>query len=147
MSHNSFSKNARGNFQNMNDLKILVVDDEEDLCEILQFNLQQEGFTVDTAYSSEQALDLDLRNYDFFLLDIMMGEISGLELAKRIRKNPDLKEKGILFITAKASEKDKLIGFKAGADDYLTKPFSVKEIIARIHVICKRISGNSEIKW
>lgn len=122
----------------MKDLKILVVDDEEDLCEILQFNLEQEGFIVDVAYSSEQALKRDLKNYDFFLLDIMMGEISGLELAKIIRRNPDLREKPILFITAKGTEADKLSGFNAGADDYVAKPFSVKELIARIHVICKR---------
>ena len=123
----------------MTDLKILVVDDEEDLCEILQFNLEQEGFTVDTAFSSEQALKLELSQYDFFLLDIMMGEISGLELAKIIRRNPDLADKPILFITAKGSEDDKLKGFNAGADDYVAKPFSVKEVIARIHVICKRV--------
>jgi len=123
----------------MTDLKILVVDDEEYLCEILQFNLEQEGFTVDTAFSSEQALKLELSQYDFFLLDIMMGEISGLELAKIIRRNPDLADKPILFITAKGSEDDKLKGFNAGADDYVAKPFSVKEIIARIHVICKRV--------
>ncbi len=128
----------------MKDLKILVVDDEEDLCEILQFNLRQEEFDVDVAYSSEQALKLDLRNYDFFLLDIMMGEISGLELAKIIRRNPDLKEKPILFITAKTSEADKLVGFKIGADDYVEKPFSVKEIIARIHAICKRAFAPAE---
>ncbi|MBI9058606.1 MAG: response regulator transcription factor [Labilibaculum sp.] len=128
----------------MKDLKILVVDDEEDLCEILQFNLKKEGFNVDVACSSEQALKLDLNNYDFFLLDIMMGEISGLELAKIIRRNPDLKEKPILFITAKTSEEDKLIGFSAGADDYVAKPFSVKEIVARIHVICKRTFSPAE---
>ena len=128
----------------MKDLKILVVDDEEDLCEILQYNLEQEGFQVDTAFSSEQALKLDLSKYDFFLLDIMMGEISGLELAKIIRRNPDLEDKPILFITAKGSETDKLLGFKAGADDYVAKPFSVKEVIARIHVICKRVFSESK---
>ncbi|RKE04928.1 response regulator transcription factor [Marinifilum flexuosum] len=128
----------------MKDLKILVVDDEEDLCEILQYNLEQEGFKADIAFSSEQALQLDLSKYDFFLLDIMMGEISGLELAKIIRRNPDLEDKPILFITAKGSETDKLLGFKAGADDYVAKPFSVKEVIARIHVICKRVFSESK---
>lgn len=128
----------------MKDLKILVVDDEEDLCEILQFNLKQEGFDVDVAYSAEQALKLDLHTYDFFLLDIMMGEISGLDLAKTIRRNPDLEAKPILFITAKTSEADKLIGFNSGADDYVSKPFSVKEIIARINVICKRVFSDSK---
>ena len=128
----------------MKDLKILVVDDEEDLCEILQFNLKQEGFEVDVAYSSEQALKLDLCKYDFFLLDIMMGEISGLELARIIRRNPDLSEKPILFLSAKDSEADKLIGFNAGADDYVAKPFSIKEVIARIYVICKRVFSESK---
>lgn len=128
----------------MKDLKILVVDDEEDLCEILQYNLKQEGFDVDVAYSAEQALKLELQTYDFFLLDIMMGEISGLDLAKIIRRNPDLETKPILFITAKTSEIDKLIGFKAGADDYVSKPFSIKEIIARINVIYKRVYSDSK---
>lgn len=128
----------------MKNLKILVVDDEEDLCKILQYNLEQEGFEVDTAYSSEQALKLELNKHDFFLLDITMGEISGLELAKIIRRNPVLEEKPILFITAKGSETDKLKGFSAGADDYVSKPFSVKEIIARIHVICKRVYSESK---
>ena len=128
----------------MKDLKILVVDDEEDLCEILQYNLKQEGFDVDVAYSAEQALKLELKTYDFFLLDIMMGEISGLDLAKIIRRNPDLENKPILFVTAKTSEVDKLIGFNAGADDYVSKPFSIKEIIARINVICKRVFMDSK---
>lgn len=128
----------------MKDLKILVVDDEEDLCEILQYNLIQEGFDVDVAYSAEQALKLELKTYDFFLLDIMMGEISGLDLAKIIRRNPDLEDKPILFITARTSELDKLIGFNAGADDYVSKPFSIKEIIARINVICKRVFPDSK---
>jgi two-component system phosphate regulon response regulator PhoB len=128
----------------MKNLKILVVDDEEDLCEILQFNLQQEGYEVDVAYSAEKALKLDLHKYDFFLLDMMMGEISGLELAKIIRRNPDFERKPIIFITAKTSESDKLSAFNAGADDYISKPFSIKEIIARIHVICKRVFLESQ---
>ncbi|WP_372751576.1 response regulator transcription factor [Labilibaculum sp.] len=128
----------------MKNLKILVVDDEEDLCEILQLNLKQEGYEVDVAYSAEKALKLDLHTYDFFLLDIMMGEISGLELAKIIRGNPDFEKKPIIFITAQTSEADRLSAFIAGADDYVAKPFSVKEIIARIHVIFKRVFLESQ---
>jgi two-component system phosphate regulon response regulator PhoB len=128
----------------MEEFKILIVDDEVDLCEILQFNLQQEGFSTDYVLSSEQALKLELIQYDFFLLDIMMGEISGLELAKIIRRNPNLKEKPIIFLSAKASEKDILNGFENGADDYITKPFSVKEVVARIRVIQKRLQLKME---
>jgi two-component system phosphate regulon response regulator PhoB len=128
----------------MKDVIILVVDDEQDLCEILKYHLENEGCIVHTVYSSEQALKVDLNNYDFFLLDIMMGEISGLELAKIIRSNPNLEQKPILFITAKNQESDKLKAFNVGADDYVEKPFSIKEIIARIHVIYKRAFSKSD---
>jgi two-component system phosphate regulon response regulator PhoB len=122
----------------MENLKILLVDDEKDLCEILQFNLQKEGFQADYCLSSEQALKRDLDLYDFFILDVMMGEISGFELARIIRRNSSLNRKPILFLSAKETEKDRLTGFDAGADDYVAKPFSIKEIIARIKVIQNR---------
>ncbi len=123
----------------MNKFKILIVDDEEDLCEILQFNLEKEGYIVDTSYSAENALKLDLSSYDLFILDIMMGEISGTKLAKMIKKDQELASKPIVFLTAKDSEMDKLIGFNIGADDYITKPFSVKEVAVRINAILKRV--------
>lgn len=119
--------------------KILVVDDEEDLCEILQFNLENEGFETDIANSSEDALKMNLEEYDFFILDIMMGKISGTDLAKMIKRDDRLKNKPIIFLTAKDAEMDKLIGFKIGADDYIVKPFSVKEVVARIQAIGRRV--------
>ena len=130
---------------NMNrKFKILIVDDEEDLCEILQFNLENEGFKVDVAYSSEEALKMDLASYHIFLLDIMMGNISGTKLAKMMKKDDDLKLKPIIFLTAKNDEMDKLIGFKIGADDYISKPFSVKEVSARVSAVLKRTYPDSE---
>ena len=127
-----------------NKFKILIVDDEEDLCEILQFNLENEGFKVDVAYSAEEALKMELASYHIFLLDIMMGTISGTKLAKMIKKDDDLKSKPIIFLTAKSDEMDKLIGFKIGADDYISKPFSVKEVSARVSAVLKRSYPNSE---
>ncbi len=123
----------------MNKFKILIVDDEEDLCEILQFNLENEGYLVDTSSSAESALKLNLAAYDLFILDIMMGDISGTKFAKMIKKDSSLASKPIIFLTAKDSEMDKLIGFNIGADDYITKPFSVKEVSARINAILKRV--------
>lgn len=121
-----------------NKFKILVVDDEIDLCEILDFNLTSEGFIVETANSAEEALSLELKKYDLFLLDVMMGKISGTSFAKMIKKDSELKNIPIIFLTAKDTEMDKLIGFNIGADDYIIKPFSVKEVVARINAVLKR---------
>jgi DNA-binding response OmpR family regulator len=117
--------------------KILIVDDEKDLCEILEFNLESEGFGIDIAYSGEDALKKPLENFDLILLDIMMGGISGFKVANVIRKEKKL-EIPIIFLTAKTEENDILTGFNVGADDYISKPFSIKEIIARIKAILKR---------
>lgn len=126
-------------------VKILVVDDETDLCEILQFNLESEGYLVDTAGSAEDALKKNLNEYDLILLDIMMGGISGFKAADIIRKQRML-DVPIIFITAKSSENDMLTGFNIGADDFIQKPFSVKEVIARVKAVLKRgRSGNNEI--
>ena len=122
----------------MNTFKILVVDDEEDLCEILKFNLESEGYIVDTAFSAEEALNLSLVDYHLFLLDVMMGSISGFELANRIKKKAQLKHKPVIFLTAKETENDKLTGFSLGADDYISKPFSVREVIARVQAVLLR---------
>ena len=119
--------------------KILIVDDEEDLCEILQFNLEGEGFDTEVAYSAEEALTKKLKSFDLILLDVMMGEMSGFKLAKLLRKEHGLKTP-IIFITAKTSQDDLLTGFNLGGDDYITKPFSVKEIIVRVKAVLKRAS-------
>jgi len=119
--------------------RILVVDDEEDLCEILQFNLEIEGFAVDVAYSAEEALKKDLSLYRMILLDVMMGKISGFKMASIIRNNPKTKTVPIVFLSAKNSENDILTGFAIGGDDYITKPFSIREVIARIYAIIGRM--------
>lgn len=122
---------------------ILVVDDEIDLCEILQFNLQSEGFYVDTAQSGEEALKLDLKKYDLLLLDVMMGGMSGFKLADIIRKEKNINTP-IIFLTAKTGEVNLLTGFNVGGDDYIEKPYSLREVIVRIKAILKRGKGPEE---
>ena len=119
--------------------KILIVDDEEDLCEILQFNLEGEGFATEVAYSAEEALRKDMGSFHLILLDVMMGEMSGFKLAKLLRKDRELSIP-IIFITAKTAEDELLTGFSLGADDYITKPFSVKEVIVRVKAVLGRSS-------
>jgi two-component system phosphate regulon response regulator PhoB len=118
---------------------ILVVDDEEDLCEILQFNLENEGYSVDVAYSAEEALKKDLSRYNLLLLDVMMGEISGFRMARMLRENPKTNKLAIIFLTAKDTENDKLTGFALGAEDYIAKPFSIREVAARVKAIFRRM--------
>lgn len=120
------------------DKKILVVDDEKDLREILQFNLQTEGYVVDTAASAEEALTMHLAGYDLLLLDVMMGEISGMALANILKLQPDTASIPIIFITARDSEDDTVKGFNIGADDYITKPFKVREVLARVKAVLRR---------
>ena len=123
----------------MANYKILVVDDEEDLCEILKFNLEVEGYDVDTANSAEEALQMNLTDYNLLLLDVMMGEMNGFKMASLLRKNEKLKHIPIIFLTAKDTEDDKLMGFNIGADDYISKPFSIREVIARVKAVLRRI--------
>ena len=125
----------------MSDYRILVVDDEEDLCEILKFNLETEGYLVDTANSAEEALKLDLTQYNVLLLDVMMGEISGFRMASMMKKNKDTANIPIIFITAKDTENDTLTGFNLGADDYISKPFSLREILARVKAVIRRTAS------
>ena len=117
---------------------LLVVDDEEDLCEILQFNLEAEGYNVDTAYSAEEALTLDLTQYDLLLLDVMMGKISGFKMASMLREKSETADLPIIFLTAKDTEKDMLTGFPLGADDYIPKPFSIRQVLARVKAVLRR---------
>ena len=118
--------------------RILVVDDEEDLCEILKFNLETEGYEVDTAYSAEEALTMDLSRYQLLMLDVMMGEISGFKMASLLRKDPSTAEIPIIFLTAKDTENDMLTGFNLGADDYISKPFSIRQVQARVKAVIRR---------
>lgn len=121
-----------------NPYRILVVDDEEDLCEILQFNLETEGYSVDVAYSAEEALKLDLTSYKLLLLDVMMGEMSGFKMARVLHENPKTARIPIIFLTAKDTENDRLTGFNIGADDYISKPFSIREVLARVKAVIRR---------
>ena len=119
------------------DHKILIVDDEKDLCEILQFNLESEGYVIEIAHSGEEALKKPLEEFDLILLDVMMGGISGYKTANIIRKEKNLTVP-VVFLTAKNEENDILTGFNVGADDYISKPFSIREVVARIKAILKR---------
>ena len=118
--------------------RILVVDDEESLCEILRFNLEKEGYEVITAYSAEEALSLQLEGLDLAILDVMMGELSGFGLARILRKRSETASLPIIFCTALDSEEDKIKGFEIGADDYISKPFSIAEMMARVRSVLRR---------
>lgn len=123
--------------------RILVVDDEEDLCEILKFNLETEGYEVDTAFNAEEALKLNLSSYNLLLLDVMMGEISGFKLASMLKKDPSTANVPIIFLTAKDTENDMLTGFNLGADDYISKPFSIRQVIARVKAVIRRTADKA----
>lgn len=118
--------------------RILVVDDEETLCEALRFNLEAEGFDVTTALSAEDALTLDLASFNLILLDIMMGGLSGTQLATILKKRHDTARIPIIFCTARDSVDDMVGGLDLGADDYITKPYSIKNILARIKAALRR---------
>lgn len=132
--------------KDMSAIKILAVDDEEDLCEILKFNLEIEGYEVDTAFSAEEALKLDLTQYSLLLLDVMMGEISGFKMASILRKEEKTANIPIIFLTAKDTENDMLTGFNLGADDYISKPFSIRQVIARVKAVLRRTTESNERK-
>lgn len=128
----------------MNKKRILVVDDEEDLCEILQFNLETEGYQIDVAYSAEETFQKNMTDYDLLLLDVMMGETSGFKLARMLRENPQTKDIPIIFLTARDTENDLLTGFNLGADDYISKPFSIREVVARVKAVLRRHNPESK---
>ena len=125
--------------------KILVVDDEEYLCDILKFILEIEGYLVDTAYSAEEALRLELDSYNLLMLDVMMGEISGYQMAQKVRANKKYEKIPIMFLTAKDTENDMVHGFNVGADDYISKPYSIREVLVRIKALLRRSSGDKTI--
>lgn len=129
-----------------NKKKILVVDDEQDLCEILKFNLETDGYQADTANSGEEAMSMDIASYDLLLLDVMMGGMSGFQLAKQLKENPMTAHVPIIFLTARDTENDTVTGFNLGADDYISKPFSIREVMVRVRAVLRRTKeqrGNS----
>lgn len=121
--------------------RILVVDDEETLCEVLRLNLENEGYDVDIVLSAEDALKLDIRQYSLILLDIMMGEISGIRFAKMLKSDVGTAGIPIIFCTARDSEDDMVKGLNLGADDYITKPYTIRNVIARVKSVLRRTSG------
>ncbi len=121
-----------------NNYRILVVDDEQDLCEILKFNLETEGYVVDTVNSAEEALAEELTKYDLLLLDVMMGEMSGFALARKLKDNEATTDIPIIFLTARDTENDTVTGFNLGADDYISKPFSIREVLVRVRAVLRR---------
>lgn len=120
--------------------KILVVDDEETLCEALRFNLEAEGYNVDTAFSAEEALTLELNSYNLIMLDVMMGEMSGTQLARLLKSRPETSAIPIIFLTAKDSVDDMVGGLELGADDYIIKPFTIRNVLARVKAVLRRAS-------
>ena len=119
---------------------ILVVDDEPDLCEILSFNLETEGYKVTTATSAEEALRLDLTGFDLLLLDVMMEGMSGFAMARQLKQDEATARIPIIFLTARDTENDIVTGFNLGADDYISKPFSIREVMVRIMAVLRRTS-------
>lgn len=122
----------------MEKMRILVVDDEESLCEILKFNLEKAGYAVDTVLSAEEALTMNLTDYHLILLDVMMGEISGFQMADILKKKKETAHIPIIFCTAKDTEDDTVYGLQLGADDYISKPFSIREVLARVETVLRR---------
>ena len=119
-------------------IRLLIVDDEEDLCEILRFNFEAEGYGVDTAPSAERAMELigEGRHYDLMLLDVMMPGMSGYDMASRLRAGGD--NTPVVFLTARDAHDDQMRGFEVGADDYITKPFSFDTVLARVRAVLRR---------
>ncbi len=130
----------------MNTERILVVDDEETLCEVVKLNLENEGYDVDIALSAEQALTYNLPSYSLILLDIMMGEISGIKMAKMLKADVTTADIPIIFCTARDSEDDMIMGLNIGADDYIMKPYTIRNVIARVKSVLRRTSHKSAAK-
>lgn len=124
--------------KNVRQRRILVVDDEQDLCEILKFNLETEGYEVETANSAEAALQTDITSFNLLLLDVMMGGMSGFALAKRLKSSPVTASIPVIFLTARDTENDTITGFNLGADDYISKPFSIREVMVRVRAVLRR---------
>lgn len=124
-------------------MRILIVDDEQDICEILQYNLETEGYEVVTANSAEEALELPLHEFSLILLDVMMGEMSGFQMARRLKDSPATAQIPIIFITALDGEDHLVKGLNIGADDYIAKPLSMKEVKARVRAVLRRTTQAS----
>ena len=128
-----------------NNYRILVVDDEQDLCEILKFNLETDGYTVEMANSADEALEMNIESFNLLLLDVMMGGMSGFALAKQLKAEPATKDIPIIFLTARDTENDTVTGFNLGADDYISKPFSIREVLVRVRAVLRRTAEHNGV--
>lgn len=126
-------------------VRILVIDDEESICEILKYNLEKDGYEVHVANSAEEALTMDLPSYQLFIVDIMMDKLSGFDFAGKLKNNDELEHKPIIFCTALSDEDDTVMGLNLGADDYITKPFSIPEVLARVRSVLRRSNISDHI--
>lgn len=124
--------------------RILVVDDEQDLLEILKFNLETEGYEVATASSAEEALQMDIASFSLLLLDVMMGGMSGFAMARKLKEKPRTANVPIIFLTARDTENDTVTGFNLGADDYISKPFSLREVMVRVRAVLRRTATSAD---
>ncbi len=125
--------------------KILVVDDEPDIAELVTYNLKKEGFSVSSASDGNEALErIRKERFDFIILDLMLPGMPGLDICRILRSDPKTKNLPIIMLTAKGEEVDKILGLEVGADDYLTKPFSPRELLARIRAVMRRTSGRRD---
>ena len=124
--------------------RILVVDDEQALLEILKFNLETEGYEVATASSAEEALQMDIASFSLLLLDVMMGGMSGFAMARKLKEKPTTANVPIIFLTARDTENDTVTGFNLGADDYISKPFSLREVMVRVRAVLRRTATSAD---
>lgn len=126
--------------------RIMVVDDEPDIGELLKYNLDQEGFDVNVVRAGEKVLDLlQSESYDLVILDLMLPGVSGLDLCRQMKRNKSLEGVPIIMLTAKSSETDKIVGLEVGADDYITKPFSPREVVARVKAVLRRSEDRKDL--
>lgn len=136
--HLGYHLSITDTYPNIMSTRLLVIDDEESICEILKYNLEKEGYQVDMAFSAEEALEMDLTPYDLFIVDIMMERLSGFDFAKCLRNSSATEETPIIFCSALNGEDDTVMGLNIGADDYITKPFKISEMIARVNAVLRR---------
>ncbi len=125
--------------------RILIVDDEADICEILKYNLDKAGFQSSVAHSAEEAVLSGLSGYDLVLLDVMMEGLSGFRLAEIMKNNPETARIPIIFVTALDNEDDTVKGLGLGADDYISKPFSVREVVSRVQAVLRRSADSHKV--
>lgn len=126
--------------------RILVIDDEEPLCDILKYNLEKDGYIVDCSYSAVEALERNLADYDLFIVDIMMERLSGYDFVQRLRSTIGVEQLPVIFCSALGDEDDKVTGLNIGGDDYITKPFVISEVLARVHAVLRRSQASLRMR-